>query len=185
MVIRSDIEPWRGSRRSIVPSILGSTMDLSSPFRDFDNVFRDAWRTLSPLQTLSQVGPACDVRETDKHYIMSFDVPGMSKEDINVEVSGNCLCVSGERKEERSEGDEGSRSFFSERHYGSFERSLTLPNDVDPSRVSAEYHNGVLEVSIPKSEESHRSKVAISERNGGEKREIQASASEKSSNKKR
>ncbi len=80
-------------------------------------------------------------------------------------------------KEEHEEGKKGERSYFSERRFGQFQRSFTLPEGIDASHVTANYNNGVLDISIPKSKESKRSKIAISE--GSSPRIIEASSSQK------
>jgi HSP20 family protein len=85
------------------------------------------------------------VDETNTHYLMSFDLPGVKKEDVKIDLQENQLIVSGERKEE-TQGQGGSR----ERFYGAFSRSFTLPQNVDASKVEANYENGVLQIALPK-----------------------------------
>lgn len=92
--------------------------------------------------------PSCNVEETDTHFLMSFDLPGVRKENIKVAIQDNVLNVSGERKEERQEKRRNrtrSESFF-----GSFERSFTLPAAVDAAKVEATYSDGVLKLAVPK-----------------------------------
>lgn len=94
--------------------------------------------------------PKADVWETEKGYEVHLTVPGMKKEDFNVDLKDNYLTVSGERKLER-ENKEGN--FHSiESQYGSFSRSFALPELADASAVSAKYENGILEIFIPKDE---------------------------------
>jgi HSP20 family protein len=103
--------------------------------------------------------PAMDVVETDEHFVLKADLPGLSEEDVTIEVEENVLTVSGERKAEHEDKREGFVRV--ERSYGSFRRSLTLPEGVDPEAVSASFENGVLEVRIPKPEQRKPRKVAI------------------------
>jgi HSP20 family protein len=103
--------------------------------------------------------PAMDLVETDEHYVLTADLPGLSQEDINLEFEGDVLTISGERKAEQTERREGY--YRLERASGAFSRSLTLPEGVDPDAVTATFDKGVLEVRIPKPEQHKPRKVAI------------------------
>src|SRR6185295_3351371 len=97
--------------------------------------------------TLRRWMPAMDLLETDSHFVLRADLPGMSEEDVNIEVEERVLTVSGERKAEHTERKDSYQRI--ERAFGSFSRSLTLPDGVDPEAVSASFDRGVLEVQIP------------------------------------
>ena len=103
--------------------------------------------------------PAMDLVETDEHYVLTADLPGLSQEDISLEFEGDVLTLSGERKTEQAERKEGY--YRLERATGSFSRSLTLPEGIDPGAVTATFDKGVLEVRIPKPEQRKPKKVAI------------------------
>src|SRR5579875_1151397 len=103
--------------------------------------------------------PAMDLVETADHYVLRADLPGLSDDDVNVQLEDNVLTISGERKAEH-EQQEGY--YRLERAFGSFSRSLTLPDGVDPDSVEAHFDRGVLEVRIPKPEARKPRKVAIS-----------------------
>lgn len=103
--------------------------------------------------------PSCDLRENSKEYVLKFDIPGIKKEDVKVEVDGNRITISGERKQERE--DQDARQHFTETYYGSFMRSFTLPQKVDETKVKANYEDGVLKVTIPKTEPSSGKTVEI------------------------
>jgi HSP20 family protein len=103
--------------------------------------------------------PAMDLVETDEEYVLTADLPGLGQDDINLEFEDNVLTVSGERKSEHSERKEGY--YRVERASGSFSRSLTLPEGVDPEVGKATFDKGVLEVRIPKPEQRKPKKVAI------------------------
>jgi HSP20 family protein len=103
--------------------------------------------------------PAMDLVETEEHYVLTADLPGLSEEDISLEFDGDVLTLSGERKFEHTERKEGF--YRLERATGSFSRSLTLPEGVDPDAVTATFDKGVLEVRIPKPEQRKPKKVSI------------------------
>jgi HSP20 family protein len=103
--------------------------------------------------------PAMDLVEEDDSLVLRADLPGLSEDDVNVEVKDGVLTISGERKAEERKEEKGY--YRVERSFGSFSRSLTLPEGIDPDKVSAEFDNGVLEVRIPKPEERKPHRVAI------------------------
>ncbi len=104
--------------------------------------------------------PAMDLVETENDFVLKADLPGLNEDDVRIEVEDNVLTISGERKSEREERKDGY--YRVERASGSFRRSLTLPEGVDPESVQANFERGVLEVRIPKPEERKPHKVEIS-----------------------
>src|SRR5581483_9511956 len=104
--------------------------------------------------------PAMDLVETESDFVLRADLPGLSEEDVNIELEDNVLTVSGERKSEHEDRKEGY--YRVERAFGAFSRSLTLPEGIDPEGIKASFDRGVLEVTIPKPEERKPRKVAIS-----------------------
>ncbi len=107
-----------------------------------------------------------EVVETDNEMRFLFEFPGMRAEDINVTVENNVLTVAGERKYEREEGGEQGEVHLFERRYGRFERSFTLPRRVDTGKVDASYDNGVLTVTLPKSEAAKPRRIEVSAASG-------------------
>ena len=103
--------------------------------------------------------PAIDLIEEGDHYVLRADLPGLNEDDVKVELEDNVLTISGERRSEHEDKKEGY--YRIERASGSFSRSLTLPEGVDPDSVHANFDKGVLEVSIPKPEERKPRRVAI------------------------
>ncbi|HTZ85552.1 MAG TPA: Hsp20/alpha crystallin family protein [Solirubrobacteraceae bacterium] len=103
--------------------------------------------------------PAMDLVEEGEEYVLRADLPGLGEDDVNVELDDNVLTISGERSTEHSEQREGYRRI--ERASGSFSRSLTLPDGVDPESVKANFEHGVLEVRVPKPEQRKPRRVAI------------------------
>lgn len=106
-----------------------------------------------------------DLIETDENFVLRADLPGLSDGDVNVELENNVLTLSGERKAEHEGRKEGY--YRVERSWGTFSRSLTLPEGVDPAAVRAGFDRGVLEVRIPKPQARRPRKVSISV--GGER----------------
>jgi HSP20 family protein len=104
--------------------------------------------------------PAMDLVETENDFVLRADLPGLDESDVNIELEDNVLTISGERKAEHEERKEGY--YRVERASGSFQRTLTLPDGVDPEAVKATFDRGVLEVRVPKPEQRKPRKVAIS-----------------------
>jgi HSP20 family protein len=103
--------------------------------------------------------PAMDLVETGDNLVLRADLPGLAREEVEIEVKDGVLTVAGERKAEHEEKSEGF--YRAERAFGSFSRSLTLPKGVDAGKVEAEFENGVLEVRIPKPEDAKPHRVEI------------------------
>jgi len=109
--------------------------------RDEDTGFRGSW------------APSVDIYETDKHdLVLRAELPGMSREDIEVTVENGTVILKGEKKFDAEVKEENYRRI--ERSYGAFHRSFTLPNTVDTAKVAAEYKNGVLTITLPFKEEA-------------------------------
>ncbi len=160
-----------------LPSIFDSSITSSNPFRavakmqrQMDRLFdRMLSADVNDMDLIPTEGfifsPACDVNETETHYLMSFDVPGVKKEDIKIDLRGHTLTVSGEKKEE-FEQKNGS-VYKTERSSGSFLRSFELPEDIKAGQIEALYENGVLRVAIPKTEASKTEQIKIGEGKSG------------------
>jgi HSP20 family protein len=103
--------------------------------------------------------PAMDLVEEGERYVLRADLPGLSESDVNVELDDNVLTISGQRRSEHEDRKDGY--YRIERASGSFSRSLTLPDGIDPESINAHFENGVLEVRIPKPEERKPRRVAI------------------------
>jgi len=118
--------------------------------------------------------PAMDLVETGDSFVLRADLPGVSEKDVKLELEDNVLTISGERRSEQEERKEGY--YRVERAFGSFSRSLTLPEGIDPQAVQASFAQGVLEVRIPKPEQRKARKVAITVKtDGGEPSTIEGS----------
>jgi HSP20 family protein len=117
-----------------------------------------AGRTDEPF-VFADWAPAVDIQETDKEYTVTADLPEVKKEDVKVELENGVLTIEGERKQEKEE--KGKRFHRVERQYGQFIRRFALPNEVDASKVQAEFKDGVLSVKLPKSTNGKAKSVEI------------------------
>ena len=103
--------------------------------------------------------PPVDVEETPDHLILTAELPGLSHQDIDVELEDGVLTIQGEKKEEAKE--ETTQGLLYERRWGSFTRRFTLPRAVDASNITANFENGILTVRVPKAEEAKGRKIEI------------------------
>jgi HSP20 family protein len=125
-------------------------------YRLFNSVFEGVPASAGAKQRWT---PAMDLVEVDDNFVLKADLPGLSEEDISIEVNDNVLTIAGERK---SEHESGERGFYRvERAYGRFSRTLTLPEGVNADAITANFDRGVLKVSIPKPEQRVPRKIAI------------------------
>ncbi|HEV2319654.1 MAG TPA: Hsp20/alpha crystallin family protein [Verrucomicrobiae bacterium] len=116
----------------------------------------------SPLTRTSEFlgwTPAFDVYEEKDNYVVKAELPGMKKEEINVSIQGGELVISGERKNETKDG--AGEIYRSERYFGRFQRSVSLPATVSAKDVRAEYKDGILTVTLPKSEEAKPKQIEV------------------------
>jgi HSP20 family protein len=136
--------------------------DLASIQNEMNRLFGTVFDTPAPGgngNTLRRWMPAMDLVETEDQFVLRADLPGLSEGDVNIEVEDNVLTVSGERKAEHETSKEGYHRV--ERAFGSFSRSLTLPEGVDAEAVTANFDRGVLEIRIPKPEQRKPRKISI------------------------
>jgi HSP20 family protein len=136
-----------------------------TPYRPASDPFDQLWNTfLNPGGHTRGEGllraPETDVMETENEIRVVSDIPGLHPEDLDIDVENNVLTIRGERKEEHQEGDEGTYH-LAERRYGQFSRSFVLPRDVDQDHIQARFDDGVLTVTIPKSEKARRRRIEV------------------------
>ena len=127
--------------------------------REVDSIFDQFSGRSEDEETSAVWAPRTDLSETDEAFRIRLDVPGMTKDDITINLQNNTLTVSGERTSERT--DEGEEYVRVERAFGNFHRTFTLPNAVDRENVEAAYEDGVLTIHVPKTEESTRRQIEI------------------------
>jgi HSP20 family protein len=144
------------------------------PFsRDVDRLFNAFFGTQTEARRWV---PPMDLVEADDHFVLKADLPGVSEGDVSIEVQDGTLTITGERKAEHESRERGW--YRIERSTGSFSRSLTLPEGVDPDGIDAEFDRGVLTVRIPKPAERKPRRVEIKPANG-EPAAVEGSAEEK------
>ena len=98
--------------------------------------------------------PATEIAETDAELILTAELPGLDKKDVEISVDEGILTIRGEKHAERTEGEPDKKFYMWERNYGSFQRSFTLPRVIDPAKITADFDKGVLKVKMPKSAEA-------------------------------
>lgn len=139
-------------------------------FREMERMFRDFFTSPIPMvrpprwwmtEMREEIIPEVDLKETEKEFVLTAAIPGLQKDDIDIDVTTDRITVSGERKTE--EEKPGVRYHLRQQSYGSFRTSYALPTDVKAEEVKATYKNGVLEVVMPKAEISEPHKVNIEE----------------------
>ena len=129
------------------------------PFGDLDDLFRGfALRPVRFEQQAPQI--KMEVKENEGAYLVRAEIPGVKKEDIQVDIEGNMVSISAEVKQEK-EQKEADRVIRSERYYGSMSRSFSLAHDVDEKAGKAKYTDGVLELTLPKKKGSVHGRLAI------------------------
>jgi HSP20 family protein len=131
------------------------------PFADsFDDLFR---RMFKPVRWEVEGVPTeikVDVEENDKAYTVKAEIPGVKKDDINVQIDGNVVSIGAESKREKDVTEKG-KLIRSERYYGSMFRSFTLGNDVNEAEANAKYSDGILELTLPKKATAAARKLAV------------------------
>lgn len=128
--------------------------------RGIDHVFDDFFRPLGEERT-ALWNPRVDFSETDDAYLIRADIPGVKKEDIDINVQDGTLSISGERHQESTETDEKHNILRAERSVGRFYRSFSLPSTVDVDAIEAKVEDGVLNVRVPKAEEVKPRKIEV------------------------
>ncbi|MCI0450357.1 MAG: Hsp20/alpha crystallin family protein [Chlorobi bacterium] len=123
---------------------------LKKFFEDFDSPFFGDWGLKSFNSNVFT--PRVDVTEDKDNLYVHVEIPGVEKNDVKINIVGDVLTISGEKKSEQK--DESKNYYRIERNYGSFSRSFTLPAEVVTDKISAEYNDGVLNITLPKTEEA-------------------------------
>jgi HSP20 family protein len=138
------------------PQLPAKREDFFDPFvtfrremdRMFDDFFGNGGGALRSYQETQGLTPAIDIDDTDKQMVVKAELPGVTEKDVEVNLAGDVLTIKGEKKAEREE--ENGDSYYMERRFGSFARSIRLPFEVKDEDVEAKFSNGVLTVRLPK-----------------------------------
>jgi HSP20 family protein len=143
-----------------------TTLTRWEPFRELaslrnamDRAFGDTFEFPRQWERQATWGPALDVVEKEDSYIVKASVPGVAPEDVEITLTDNVLTIKGETKEDKEDKQENYH--VRERHYGSFMRSITLPTTVEADKVEAVNEQGVLTLTLPKSEAVKPKKIAV------------------------
>ncbi|MBN2183510.1 MAG: Hsp20/alpha crystallin family protein [Sedimentisphaerales bacterium] len=144
---------------ALVPFTKRNRNSLTTLHNEMDDLFDSFFRGLDRPFAGYRAWPAIDVAEDENSIIVRAEVPGCNAEDIDISVHGNILTISGEKKfsEEKKEKD----YYHMESSYGSFRRELTLPTDVDQTKIDATCKNGVLSINLPKAAQAKAVKVKV------------------------
>ena len=108
--------------------------------------------------------PSVNVEEREDEILLTAELPGMAEDDVDVELENNVLTISGKKREEKEEGEEGGKFHLVERTFGSFRRSFTLPRTVDAESIEARYEDGLLTVHMPKAAEAKSRKIKVAQK---------------------
>ena len=122
------------------------------------------FRGLRTSNSLTVWTPAVDIFETEHELVLKAELPDVDEKDIDLRVENNTLTLAGERKYEKEYTEENA--LRTERYYGTFSRTFTLPNTVNVEAIGAEYKNGVLTVKLPKREEAKPKQIKVAVTNG-------------------
>ena len=144
--------------------------------RQMNRLFDDALRGTGTTRAQTQVGEMVEARmnvsETEDELRISAELPGVDENDVDVTLDGDVLMIRGEKKFEQERGGEKEKYHFVERSYGAFQRSIRLPYSVKADEISADFHNGVLTLTLPKSEQQRTHKIPIGSSRGEEQQQI-------------
>ena len=138
-----------------------------APFREFERMRREMdrlWdsffeRRPAKLEEGGEFLPALDLAETGNELVVKCEVPGLDPKDIDISLSDGMLTIKGEKKQEREEKE--TDYHLVERSYEAFTRSIQLPKEVQGDKISASYKNGILKITLPKSEEAKKKEIKI------------------------
>jgi HSP20 family protein len=122
--------------------------------RLFDQLTQTSWGDTTPTQHNQDWVPAVEVKETDAQVILRAEVPGVSAEDLDIQVTRNAVAITGEHRYENKSEDNGY--YRSEFRYGQFQRIVPLPSKVENEQVKAEFKDGILTLTMPKAEDERR-----------------------------
>jgi len=148
----TDLIPWKRGTQALAKSSPDNV--FAALQREMNSLFDEFWRSWGALPATPRAAfsPSITVDESAKDYRVSAELPGLSEKDIKVELTGNTLMITGEKKEEREE--KRGTTVYTERSYGAFARAVPLPGAVDRNKVKAQFKHGVLTVTLPKTAEA-------------------------------
>jgi HSP20 family protein len=131
--------------------------------REVDRLFDDFARSTLAMAGNGSLMPSMDITETEKEFVITAELPGLERKDVEISLEDNVLTIRGEKKSETKPDDKNKNVHVSERSYGVFYRVLELPTKVDPSSVQATMSKGVLKITIPKPAWPESKKIEVQE----------------------
>jgi HSP20 family protein len=131
--------------------------------REVDRLFDDFARSTLAMAGNGSLMPSMDITETEKEFVITAELPGLERKDVEISLEDNVLTIRGEKKSETKPDDKNKNVHVSERSYGVFYRVLELPTKVDPSSVQATMSKGVLKITIPKPARPQSKKIEVQE----------------------
>jgi HSP20 family protein len=131
--------------------------------REVDRLFDDFARSTLAMAGNGSLIPSMDITETEKEFVITAELPGLERKDVEISLEDNVLTIRGEKKSETKPDDKNKNVHVSERSYGVFYRVLELPTKVDPSSVQATMSKGVLKITIPKPARPESKKIEVQE----------------------
>jgi HSP20 family protein len=159
--------------RSLIPSGNGNAgTRVQAPVnlfgslqREIDRLFEDFARGSAGMPGQAQINlvPSIDVTETDKQLVITAEMPGLERKDINISLEDDVLTIRGEKKVETKQDDKNKNYHVAERSYGVMVRAIQLPPGIDPAGIQATMSNGVLKVTIPKPAKAEPKKIEVKE----------------------
>jgi len=153
-----NLVPWKWGEEEQVPAKRTQPEDtLLSLHNDIDRLFDSFFRgfDLAPFgESFSTFSPNIDVKENDHNYQVTAELPGMDENDINLTLDNNILTISGEKKQETE--DKGQNYYRTERSYGSFQRCISLPPNIEADKIDANFNKGILTVTLPKTAKAQK-----------------------------
>lgn len=168
----TDLIPWHWGEKKVPVKreeqepVYELQRNMNSLFDDFFNNFGNF--SLAPFEafgpSFGAFNPQVDVSESDKEIKVSAELPGLDENDIEVSLAHNVLTISGEKKEEKE--DKGKNYYRMERSYGSFQRAIPLPDEVETDKVEARFKKGVLTITLPKTAEAQKRTKRITVKTG-------------------
>lgn len=156
-----DLTPWRGQRNLDARERTGSP--LSSLHQEMDRLFDDFFGNwgMAPFRGL-EAGtfvPRVELKENDKEIQITAELPGVDEKDIRISATDDVLMIEGEKKSETEEKEKGY--YRTERYFGSFHREIALPSEIDRDKSEANFKNGILRLTLPKTEKAQKTAKTI------------------------
>jgi HSP20 family protein len=144
------------------PSLFSLRRDIDRLFAEFMKDFTNLNESdTGEIGDVNAIAPRFDLVEKGGAYMLRADMPGVDAKDVKVQVTGNTLTIEGEHRDERSEGGDGDTERLHERVWRRYQRSLTLPETVDASKIEATLQNGVLTLTLPRTEQARPRQIEV------------------------